>query len=193
MAEEGEQEVTSRAFGAYGRPLEVLTSFQYLGRVVLSADNDWPEVVRKLSRERAVWKRMERVLGREGGDLRVSGFFFKSMAQAVLLLGSETWVVTPRIGRALGGLPDQVGRHLAGRLPRHKTDGKWDYTSAAVAREEVRFQTMVEYIWRRQNTDAQYIATRSLIDLCEGSERAPGERLGMQWWEQAGVNMAGSK
>ena len=37
---------------------------------------------------------------------------------------------------------------------------------------------------------AHYIATRSLMGLREGSERAPGDRVGMRWWEQAGLNMA---
>ena len=44
----------------------------------------------------------------------------------------------------------------------------------ATAREEAGFLTMEEYIRRRQDTVTQYIATQSLLDLCEGSERAPG-------------------
>ena len=52
---------------------------------------------------------------------------------------------------------------------------------------------MEDYIRRRQNTVAQYISTRSLLDLCEGSESASGVQLGIQWWEQAGINMAGSR
>ena len=77
------------------------------------------------------------------------------------------------------GFQDQVAIRLAGQIPRQKPDGGWTYTSAAMAREEAGFQTMEEYIRRRQNTFAQYIATRSLLDLCEGSERAPGVRVGM--------------
>ena len=53
------------------------------------------------------------------------------------------------------------------------------YTSVATSREEAGFLTMEDYIRRRQNTVAQYIAIRSLLDLCEGSERAPGVRVGM--------------
>ena len=56
-----------------------------------------------MSRARAVWWRMMRILVREGGGLQVSGFFFKAVVQAVLLFGSETWVFTPRMGKALGG------------------------------------------------------------------------------------------
>ena len=98
------------------------------------------------------------------------------------------------MGRVLGGFQDQVARRLTGRLLRQKTDGKWEYTSAAAAaREEAGFQTMQEYIRRRQNTVAQYIATRSMLDLCEGSEKAPGARVGMRWWDQAGINLAGAR
>ena len=46
---------------------------------------------------------MTRVLIREGAEPRVSGFFLKAVIQLVLLFGLETWVVTPRMGRVLGG------------------------------------------------------------------------------------------
>ena len=45
---------------------------------------------------------MMRILSREGLVPRVT-VFFKPAAQAVLLFGSETWVFTPRMGKALGG------------------------------------------------------------------------------------------
>ena len=111
-----------------------------------------------------------------------------------MLFGSETWVVTPRMGRVLGGFQDQVARRLTGRLPRQKTDGKWEYTlaAAAAARDEAGFQTMQEYIWRRQKTVAQYITTRSMLDLCEGLEKALEARVGMRWWDQAGIDLAGA-
>ena len=98
-------------------------------------------------------------LRREGLAPRVSGFFFKSMVQSVLVFGTEIWVVTPRMGRVLEGFQDQVERQLTGRLPRRRTDGKWEYTPAAAAREEAGFKAVGEYIWRRHNTVAQFIAT----------------------------------
>ena len=55
---EGEWAVTSMAFSAYGRPLEMVISFQYMGWVISAADNYWPTVVSNLSQARAVWKRM---------------------------------------------------------------------------------------------------------------------------------------
>ena len=111
----------------------------------------------------------------------------------MLLFGTETWVVTPCMGRVLGGFLDQVTRSLTGWLPRQKPYRKLEYTSAATARAEVKFQTMQEYVWRGQNTFLQYIATQSLMDLCEGTERSPGSQVGMQWWDQVDINLAGAR
>ena len=107
---------------------------------------------------------------------------FKAVVQVVLLFGSETWVVTPRMVKDLGGFQDQVANRLTGRLPRRTPDSKWIYTLAETSREEAVLLTMEGYIRRLQNTVAQYIATRSLLDLCEGSERALGEQVRMRWW-----------
>ena len=118
------QVVTSNEFSAYGHLLKMVTSFQYLGRVISSADDDWPAVVRNLSRSRAVWKWTTVILSREGAEPRLSVFFFKAVVQAVLLFGSETWVVTPGMVRVLGGFQDQVARRMMARPPQLKTDGK---------------------------------------------------------------------
>ena len=69
----------------------------------MAADDDWLEVVRNLSWVRAMWKRMKRIFSREGEELRVSGFLFKAIVQAVLLFSLENWIFTPRMVRALGG------------------------------------------------------------------------------------------
>ena len=50
---------------------------------------------------RKVWSSMSHMLRREGAPLRVSGFFLKTVVQAVLLFGAQTWLVTPRTGKYL--------------------------------------------------------------------------------------------
>ena len=87
--EEEERVVASRAFRVYWCPPYMATSFQYMGWVILAADNDFPAVVSNLYRSRVVWKRITRILSREGVELWVSGFFFKSVVQEVFLFGLE--------------------------------------------------------------------------------------------------------
>ena len=64
------------------------------------------------------------------------------MIQEVLLFGVETWVVTPRMGKVLGGVQTQLVIRLTGQIPRRTTDGKLIYTSVEAAREEVGILTM---------------------------------------------------
>ena len=90
-----------------------------------AADNNWAAVAKNLYRARDVWRRMLRILNREGAAPRVSGLFLKAVVQAVLLLVLETWVVASRIGKALGRVQAQVVRQLTGRLPGRTPDGKW--------------------------------------------------------------------
>ena len=52
---------------------------------------------------------------------------------------------------------------------------------------------MEEYVRLCHNTVAQYIVMESLLDLCEGSERAPGARVGMCFWEQGVIYLAGAQ
>ena len=90
-------------------------------------------------------------------------------------------MVTPRMGRVLGSLQDQVEWRMIGRVLRQRLDWKWEYTLTAAARAETGFEPMETYIWRRQNTVVHYIAMRLLIDLCEAAERNQGSRVGMRW------------
>ena len=93
MAEVELRDSTERAFEAYGKPLENVLAFNYLGRVMTAGDNNWPAVAGNLSKARKSWGRLSRILCREGADARVSGNFFKAVVQAVLLFRVETWVL----------------------------------------------------------------------------------------------------
>ena len=66
----------------------MVTSFRYLGRVILVADKNWPSMIRNLAKAQVVWRRMMRIRSREGAKTRVSGFFFKAVVQSVLPFGA---------------------------------------------------------------------------------------------------------
>ena len=46
------------------------------------------------------------------------------------------------------------------------------------------FKEIRKSITNRQNTVAQYIATRPLLDLCEGAKQRGGARVSRRWWYQ---------
>ena len=61
MDEEEAWEGTEAAITAYGIPLALVTSFNYLGIILSAADGNWPDVVINLRRARQKWSRMTRV------------------------------------------------------------------------------------------------------------------------------------
>ena len=55
------------------------------------------------------------------------------------------------------------------------------------------FKETRTYVTRRQNTVAQYIATRPILDLCKQYDWMPGEWVSHWWWEQDGLYSEGTK
>ena len=51
---------------------------------------------------------------------------------------------------------------------------------------EAGMEKVEEYILRRHNTVAQYIATWLILDLCEEAVRRLGTRVSKRWSEQEG-------
>ena len=170
-----------------------MTAFKCLGRVLTVGDDDWLAVVGNLGKAIKSWGRLSRMLSREGADLQVSGNFYKAVSQAVFLFGAETWVLTPRMERALDSFQHRVARWITGRQTRRQGDGSWAYPPLEEAMGESVFEGIRKSITRRQNTDAHYIATRPILDLCERSTWCPGLRVSRRWWEQAVIDLEGEK
>ena len=112
LAEEEARARIETAITANRIPLDPVTSFKYLGRVLSVADSNGPAVVHNIWRGRQKWARISRVLSREGADARTSGRIYMTVVQAVMLYRSETWVMTPRIGRVLRRFHHRVAHRL---------------------------------------------------------------------------------
>ena len=129
LVEAEARESAEMAFKVYGEQLQTVPSFKYMGRILKERDDDWPAVAGNLVKARKSWVRLQGILSREGATKRVSGNFFKAVVQQVLLFGAETWVVSPRMDRALSAFINGEARRIAGRQPRRGRDGKWFYPS----------------------------------------------------------------
>ena len=67
----------------------------------------------------------------------------------VLLFGSETLVMIPRMGRSLGSFQHRVARRITRRQPKKREDGGWDYPPTETAMEEAGFEEMGSYVMKR--------------------------------------------
>ena len=105
-------EIIEWDFRYYGLPLASVPSFNYLGQIRTALENYWPAVVGNLQKAQTKWDWMARILGWEGKKMQLLGVFFKIVVQAVLISGSETWVMTPHMGRSLGGFQHRLDQWI---------------------------------------------------------------------------------
>ena len=82
--------------------------------------------------------------------------------------------------RVLGGFHHRVDLRLTGQQPWKGWDGVWFYPKMEYAILEAELQELETYIYRHQNTVAQYIANRPIMDLCLAAKRRPGTRVEMR-------------
>ena len=80
---------------------------------------------------------------------------FKAVVQAVMLFGSETWVLTSRMGLSLGSLQHGVARWIMGIQTKRREEGGREYPPLATEIKEAGFKYIGDYILKRQNTVAQ--------------------------------------
>ena len=73
------RESVERSFQGYGRPLDMVTLFKYLGRVLTAADDNWTALVGDLWKARNSWARLARILGREDPSIWISRMLFKAV------------------------------------------------------------------------------------------------------------------
>ena len=125
---------------AYGVPLEPVTSFTYLGQALTVEENDWRAMVCNIQHARKKWEQLPRYLSREGADARNSGQIYLAVLQLVILYGSETRVLTPRMKRVVGRFHHRVANRLTGRQLWRGRDGGWVYPLLEDAMQ-----------WRRQD------------------------------------------
>ena len=96
----------------------------------------------------------------------IVGLFYKTITQAVLLYGCETWVITLPMLQALTGFHHKVASRITNRTPRHRRGGDWVYPPIAKTLQIAKLYPMEEYVRRCQDTLAIYLATRPILALC---------------------------
>ena len=134
----------------------------------MASDYYWSKVVRNFRKARKMWDRLKRILGWEGANMQVSGTLLKAVVQAVLLSSLETWVMTHRMRRALGGLHNRVSQRIMVRKLLRRPDSRWEYPPSLVeAIRQASLEEVEPYVLRRQNKAAQYITTQPILELGE--------------------------
>ena len=108
--------------------------------------------------------------------------FFRAVIQTILLFGLWKWVVTPHIGRTLGGFHNRESRWLTVMQTWRWNDRSWIHPPLREAPEAAEMGLLEDYIARCQNMVAQYNGMHMILEICIGTERMEGSQAPIQWW-----------
>ena len=158
--------------------------FKYLGQLISMDDDDAQAVRARLTKARAIWSMLSKVLRTENATPRVCGMFYHATVQAVLLYGSETWVMLQASLRMLEGFHIHCVRRMTDLMPRKRRDGTWKYSKSTGVLTAASLRTIDEYVAVRRQTAANYIANWPIFAMCEGMGRRRGTKPRQYWWEQ---------
>jgi len=158
--------------------------FKYLGRMVSYVDSDVPAMRAQMKKARGTWRRVSKVLREENVPPAIGAMFYKAVVMAVLLYGSETWVLPASEMKALEGFHVASARILTGMRPKQQRDGTWKYPKSEAVLKAANLRTIGEYIAIRRSTIARKIAERPVLQECKEARRQRGTAPRLYWWEQ---------
>jgi hypothetical protein len=171
-------------FTVRGDVLERVEVYKYLGRMMAQDDDDIQAVRAQLRKARATWARVGQVLRRENATPFVAARFYQAIVQAILLYGSETWVLTRTALARLEGFHIRAAYRMAKEhKPKRGPGNVWIYPKSEDVLRECGLKTMEEYVKIRRQTIAVYVATRPILAECRRGERKRGAVPHQWWWE----------
>ena len=152
---------------ALGQPLERVTTFKYLGRILPATNSDWPALYKNLVKACKQWGMISQPLLNTGVTPKQVGMFYKAIVQSVLLYACETWTITEPMLPALKGFHHKAARRISGKQPYRSPNGNWVYPPTADALQLAGLHRIEVYIHCHQQTlGIQYITQRSILYSC---------------------------
>jgi hypothetical protein len=168
-------------------PLERVTKFRCLGRILSQDDHDLSACVRNIQRAKAKWTAVSKVMKREGASKKSFARFYLVIVSTVLLYKSDTWVVTRRMEELLTSFRDRCLRHITRRFIRC-TDTENDIwvtpsiTGVLAEALLLNLRPAMYYVRARRNGLLRYAITRFIYQRCLLSTRLSRPRA--TFWDQ---------
>jgi hypothetical protein len=179
---EANKEATKVTFKVNGQPIETVSEFKYLGRVLSNNDSDWTAIRANIQKARKRWGQVAQILSKQGARSCTMAYFYKAVVQAVLLYGSESWVITERMWKVLNGFHNRCARFISGDHIRQKPNGEWILPSTKAVLAKCKLHTIEEYIRRRKRTVKTFVESRPIYDACVASTPTASNVNQKVWW-----------
>ncbi len=165
--------------------LEQVEVYKYLGRMMAQDNNDTQALCAQLQMARATWAWVGQVLWNENTSLFVAAWFYQAVVQAILLYGSDTWVISQPAMAQLKGFHIQAAYQMAKmHKPWQGPRNEWVYPRSEDVLKECGMKTMAEYVQICRKMIAVYVATQPILQECRQGKQQRGAVPHHWWWEQ---------
>jgi hypothetical protein len=176
------QEATTTELTVGPHVLENVEQFCYLGRPILANDDDIGAIRHNIGKARRKWQMLSQLLIREGARPQIMGVFYKAVVQAVLLYGSETWVITKKKYQLLNAFHVTAARRISRLTFRlNEITGIWERPSAKLALERAGLLPLIAYLKARRSYIQPFVATLTDHQKLENRTRT-GETAQKKFW-----------
>ena len=101
----------------------------------------------------------------------MSESFYRAVVHAILLYGSETWVLWASMAKRIDGMLTEFLRMITGKRTKKLGDGTWERPGVEGIQEAAGTQSARIYIERRQATVEQWVAIHTLFEVCARDTR----------------------
>jgi hypothetical protein len=179
-----EKLVRETVFTVNGQPINIVSEFKYLGRILDNNDSDWPAVKRAIQRARMTWGRLCRILSSKRATPEAMASIYRAVVQAVLLYGAESWVLTDTMECALQSFYHRCARYITRQHIRQDQDGNWICPPSKDVLAQAKLLPIQDYIAKRRNTVKRYITTRPIYKQCVESRPLARHFNQSTWWQK---------
>ena len=106
-------------------------------------------------RSRLFWGRLGTLIQLEGAYPKVMESFYRAVVQAIILYGSETWVILASMEKKIEGTHTEFLKIITVKRSKRLGDGTWEIPRIESIQEAAGTRSDRIYIERRQATVAQ--------------------------------------
>lgn len=151
-----------------GTQLKMVSEFRYLGRILSSDDSDLAACLRNISRARAKWGQLSRILRADGASPKTTARFYLVIVSAMLLYGCETWVITTRMENILTAFHNRCARTIGKTFIRcvNSEENIWEYPEVRMTLRAAHLEPLKTYLNRRRVKFREYAVTRNSYNEC---------------------------
>ena len=161
----------------------------YLGRLLSNDDDDSTAINSNLRKARARWGKLVNILKREGANAIIMSKFYMTIVQAVLLYGSDSWIIKERDLNKLRSFHNRAVRYMTGSHIQKIGDG-WEYPNHEDLLKKCRLFPIDVYLERRRGTLREYLMKyrNNLLQKAIETKKNCRNVHKILWWNQPWIS-----